>query len=113
MTRKITISASSAVMHTIERNRATLKDADYNPLELVGKFHEILADYSLLLESLQGSGPGITKRNEEEDASEVLRKLRECFTKDNLHNHISNLGEVLVFAQICQDFKFICDNVEF
>lgn len=108
MKRKIT---DAAISRKIQENAETLSDVNYSPLELVGMFQDLLADYSLILEAIQGSGPGVQQRDENEDAEEVLRQLREAFTKERLHDHISNLGEVLRFAQICQDFKFICDTV--
>ena len=107
MKRKIT---DAVISRKIQKNAETLSDVNYSPLELVGMFQELLDDYSLILESVQGGGPGVRQRDENEDAEEVLGKLREVFTKERLHDHISNLGEVLIFAQICQDFKFICDN---
>ena len=98
-------------VYKLDALKEKLSDPNNNPLELTRIYEGLLQELTLVIQSIQAGGAGKVERDENENAELVLKELRETFTPNDLCSFIDDLHDVISFAEICKEAKFICDNL--
>lgn len=105
------IQEEHKVVLTVENNKRHFEDPNYNPIEMLFTYQGLLQGLAEVIDAIQYGGIGRIEREENEDAEEILAELRENFKTAQLSRHITNYDDMLTFAKMLEDFRFICDNI--
>ena len=112
MQAKANIQNEHKVVLTVENNKKRFEDPNFRPLEMLFTYQSLINDLTEAIDAIQLGGLGRIEREKEEDAELILAELRECFHTVQLSRHITHYDDMLTFAQMLDDFRFICDNIE-
>ncbi|MBR2916530.1 MAG: hypothetical protein IKC07_02870 [Clostridia bacterium] len=112
MAKVIITSEEHKVAMLLDQSRRSLEMPDLNPVEILFNFQELLQEYAFCLEALQYGGVGKERRDEEEDAEEVLAELRKDFTSEALGKHILHYENLLSAAKLLDNLRFVCNHTK-
>lgn len=107
----VSLHISQKFVCKLDTLKEKLSDPDNEPLVLIRIYEGLLQELTLVIQSIQAGGARKVERDENEDAELVLKELRETFTPNDLCRFIDDLHDVISFAEICKEAKFICDNL--
>lgn len=108
----IITSEEHKVAMILDNSRRSLEMPDLNPVEILFNYQNLLQEYAFCLEALQYGGVAKERRDEEEDAEEVLAELRKDFTSETLAKHILNYENMLSAAKLLDNLRYICDHTK-